>query len=371
MSYLSAYRAGSDKYGDYGQKHSKLPSPYKPSTKPVGANDNAPKPANDNTRRLRQAARELNLGREGRAALRRLPYVRYASDAYDLWRLINSFSGTPGQTLNLAGWTLSNDCGTGLTATHASYTSGFCGDPILTGPCATNQVVTDAVGVQQRPNIGCVMYLLWRQSNGRYTNVANYYRLGSGAVRFSPILKHSYYRQPNPAPVINPFALPIYAPMPWPVPAPMVIVNNRLNDPIGSHRTNGEKSPPRFVPRRPPPKGEKETKVRAKTQAALLVLQRLAHGATEFIDLIDAFHDALPKSLQAKAVFKGGKWFKPSPQAKAEAVWRNFDQLDKGEALTNVVKNHFEDMILGRANAGADKALNNSPIGRINRGIAF
>jgi len=102
------------------------------------------------------------------------------------------------------------------------------------------------------------------------------------------------------------------------------------------------------------------------------VLQKALHATTELLDHLDSFHDALPKQFQAKGGFIKGLGFRnATPQAKARAVMQNFDKLDWNEVVKNIIANEIEDRTLGRANAKADRFLNNTPIGRITRGIAF
>jgi hypothetical protein len=76
-------------------------------------------------------------------------------------------------------------------------------------------------------------------------------------------------------------------------------------------------------------------------------IQRLAHTATEAIDFIDAFHDALPSKYQAK--------LGATPQEKAAAVYRHLDKMDVEKAILNLLINHVTDSVLGRSNAAVKK----------------
>lgn len=291
--------------------------------------------------------------------------VSSLEDAF-IQRLVGSY--TP---MNIAGWTLQNTCTT-LTPSHYTQASGFCAGPLASDPaCFSGSIISNAVPIgQPYSNVGCRLTLV-RQTGDvlgvpRYSAVSFWWRPTpfSGAAFRRPIPRV------RPRPVIDPNDLPILWFGPNPVPLPTVLVPHRQNDPLGSTRNNGD-SKPSFVPRGPPPARVKEVKLRAIT-GVVAVLQKAVHATTELLDHLDSFHDALPKQFQAKGGFIKGLGFRnATPQAKAQAVMQNFDKLDWNEVVKNIIANEIEDRILGRANAKADRFLNNTPIGRITRGIAF
>ena len=274
----------------------------------------------------------------------------------------------------MSGWTLQTVCNAALPVTHVSYNVGFCTGPIASTPCPVLGQAKTVQGVGTPAGVGCNM-LHWyypapnsSPGNPRYNILSYWWRPGGGAnPNYVP--KRSIPRLPRPLPVLDPNNLPIAMPIPLPVPIPTALVPYRANDPIGSQRTNGD-SRPVVPPRRPPPPREKEVKLRA-IRGALAIVQAAGHAVTEGLDYLDAIHDALPGKFKAKPMFKGGQWYSASPQAKADAIWRNFDKIDWNDAIKNLAMNELLDRVLGRANGAADRALNQSPIGRITRGIAF
>lgn len=369
MSYLAAYRAGSEKYGNNsgGGKAFKTPSPYKPPTKPGAANDNTPRPANDNRPASSRVRALLRLTKAGRAILRKHPYLNAAMTAYDLWRLYNGQAGQ-GQLYNLAGWTSQQFCLAGPT--HYRQVSGNTPWPSV--PCFTGSLDSGARGINL-PFLNNAGRLRLEQFIGRQVPSGNplydaseYLWRPVGGTWSGTRIARQIPRVPKPMPVIDPNLLPIRMPMPLPVPIPLALAPYRANDPIGSWRTNGDRRV-RFEPRRPPPPGTKEQKIKA----IPAVVRALTYATTEGLDFLDALHKALPDKYQAKAVFRGGKWWNASPQAKSKALYDHFEHLDWTEAAKNVVVNHFTDLVIGRSSAKAKKFLDTRPGGRIVGGTAI
>lgn len=375
MSYLTAYRSQSAKYGGDGVKAFKPPpAPFKPQTKPPGANDNAPRPANDNASRVAKAM--LRYPPKALRVLKIHPWLRVLDLGLEVWKLAhdNDFLGVmPTADLVSNGWVtqVQGSCPRGLPPVGYNWGSG--NSPWTGGNCFSNGVVVTWNGLLEPLPINTGQLRFIRYLGGYYNTSAS--RFMSVDLKYRPsgdVAAGTYiYRRvvtPRPArPAIAPDLLPILQPMPYPVPLPLGVVPR--NDPIGSQRNNGDKRP-RFTPRTPPPKGVKEKKVRALSGLVGLI-QSGGHVLTEALDLLEALHEALPKEYQAKAVFKGGKWWNASPQAKAQAIYNNFDKMDLNEAVKNLIANEVGDRILGRANARVDQFLNRTPIGRVTRGVAF
>lgn len=376
MTYLTAHRASARKYDNPGKGLSNLPRPYAPDTRiPGAANDNFPRPANDNLRRptpprmplTPKGMRVLNALKSYRSAIDVFGFYSQAEDAF-IQRLVGAY--TPH---NFSGWILQNIC-SGDTITHYTQASGFCNAPGSNGVCFSGSISSAArpVGLPYS-NIGCRLtnMRLTHHVLGvpRYKAVSYYWR----PTPFSPGAFRRPLPRTRPRPVLSPHLLPIRWYGPDPVPLPTVLVPHRVNDApgLGSERNNGDVKP-RFVPRRPPEGPHvKEVKLRA-ISGVVAIAQKAMHATTELLDHIDSFHDALPKQYQAKGGFVPGLGFRnATPQAKVQAVMKNFDKLNWNDVIKNVAKNEIEDRILGRANAKADRALNNSPIGRITRGFAF
>lgn len=152
---------------------------------------------------------------------------------------------------------------------------------------------------------------------------------------------------------------PVYSPRPG-ITLPMV-------QPKTAPQIKGptQPPPPTFQPpihkAVPPGPGVKERKGRAAPAVAAALAA--AHGFTEGVDVVDALFEALPKNLQRETKRSGrtkrgakigeGKPFL-TPLDKAMSIYRNLAHLDLNAAALNLLKNHLEDKIIGRMNAGAD-----------------
>lgn len=367
MSYLAAYRQGSRKYGTGGDKHSNSPSPYKPSTKPAGANDNSPRPANDNRRRpsLRPLARLARLH----------PAARLMLIAFDNLNLVRRNEPQVYGHTKFAltgGWTIHNQCfGVSCPQTSRTPETHMSIGTIFSCTCGTQPTpswrhISDPRGLENATSIVTWHYNVPGTISGPLAAAATYRRVGTGAWQ---AWRKPVWTMPKPMPVIDPHLLPIMLPMQLPLPHPAA-VPRYFNDPLGSQRTNGDVRP-RFVVRGPPPLGTKEKKLRA-IGAYAAIAQKAMQATTEGLDYLDALHDALPDKFKARPKWtKELGWRAASPQAKARALYDNFDQINWNEAVKNLIFNEVGDRILGRANAKADKFLNNTPFGRITRGVAF
>lgn len=382
MTYLTAYRSQSAKYGDGVGKAFKLPRPYKPVTKPLGANDNSPRPANDNIRKARWA---LRLAGRIKALGRLNPYLNLALNGYELYRLTQAGAVQSASPFALPPtWVMQHVCVPDPCG-HPSPTGGWrtpSGVPWLqylagSGPFA---VVTDAhiTGIPGNSftsfsSVGTVARVIgWYYDvdfpPGTQTAAYSFYAYRPRTASQTNRWRLRNYYTPPPAPVFDPHLLPIKQVMNLPLPVPMEVVNNRVNEELGSQRNNGDVKP-RFVVRRPPEKGTKETKLRG-LAPFIGAVQGAFHAVTEGLDALDALHNALPKQYQAKAVMRNGKWWNASPQAKAEALYRNYDKVDWNEAVKNLIVNHYVDKFIGSVSGGAKRGLDNTPIGRIVGGRA-
>lgn len=142
MSYLTAYRSQSAKYGGDGVKAFKPPpAPYKPQTSPPGANDNAPRPANDNNRRVAQAL--LRYPPKALRILKVHPWLRVLSWGLDLWDLAhnNDYLGVqPTAALVSNGWVtqVQGACPKGIPP--VGYTAAGGNSPWTAGNCFANGI---------------------------------------------------------------------------------------------------------------------------------------------------------------------------------------------------------------------------------------
>ena len=82
----------------------------------------------------------------------------------------------------------------------------------------------------------------------------------------------------------------------------------------------------------------------------------LAFGATEFGDLIDSIYDALPRNRQ----------YGRSYLDKLSRISSYWNEIDWGKALGNVIWNHYEDKLVGRAMDKISKQLRKTDIGGTN-----
>lgn len=117
----------------------------------------------------------------------------------------------------------------------------------------------------------------------------------------------------------------------------------------------------------PPPKGTKERKARAKGIAGTLSklhksIGDIVGGFSEFGDVIDAAHDALPKEYKAKSWYKGER-IPPGWQKKWNAVYQHWDKVNVVDFIANLAKNNLQDLVIGKINQGANKGLLPKPPG--------
>lgn len=363
MTYLNAYRAGSNKYGNDLGRAFKLPKPYIPNTRPPGANDNTPRPANENRPGARKA---LPYTRAGRALIRRTPYLNHALNAWDLYKALSRRNLEYFQPADYAGagFTLQHDCGR-PGGNFIVGASGF-NTPFANTTCPVNQLVSTAIPASDPPTNTIGRFQLYRRT-GTYVSGSPLYSASQYWYKPAPdVVLPKTKAQPRlrPArPVISPHLLPIYWPMELPIPLPMPLLSLRLNDPLGSQRSYGDRRLPNTT-RKPPPENTKERKIRG----IPALVRALTYATTEGLDFLDALHKALPKQYQAKAEFRGGKWWNASPQAKARNLYDNFEHIDWPEAGKNLIVNHFTDLVIGRSSAKAKEFLNTK---RITGGVAI
>jgi hypothetical protein len=101
---------------------------------------------------------------------------------------------------------------------------------------------------------------------------------------------------------------------------------------------------------RPPGKGVKERKLIGNVEQGS-PLGRALNGFTEFNDLVNCLHDALPMSAKS---------WQGTIQSRAAAIYRNFDKIDVRAAMIGCLSNQVEDVIfgqLGKLQAKANRQL--------------
>jgi len=124
-------------------------------------------------------------------------------------------------------------------------------------------------------------------------------------------------------------------------------------------------------PRAPVEQPGKERKVIAGKMFP--IIYKVIGGVTEAADWIKALHDALPKQYQAKpSKYQPGeaqytnpsgrpkadsKWKPSTPQDKLAALYANWDKVDLGKALANVIMMEAQDRAIGKTNQAIHKGF--------------
>lgn len=175
-----------------------------------------------------------------------------------------------------------------------------------------------------------------------------------------------------PWPSLDPFSLPVEAPMPgqpravpyrwlprlrpnpWRSPTeqtqrgPVTAPRDQVRS--GTEFRPNERPRPAARPRlRPPGVGVKERKaeVRGAVQAVHTFSSRVFGETTEFIDAIDAFYEALPEDFQKRQrAMRHGK--APKLTDKLALLYRHWNDVDLNKAIDNLVLNQIEDKLVGK-----------------------
>lgn len=107
--------------------------------------------------------------------------------------------------------------------------------------------------------------------------------------------------------------------------------------------------------RRPPHRGEKERKLILSLAPGHPVARGLGY-ATEGLDLIEAFYDALPEKIRQREWARDGF---TTPQDKLRVLYEQWDKLPPDywkDVLNNIIQNEVEDQIIGRTSKAQVKA---------------
>lgn len=309
---------------------------------------------------------------------------------------------------NPAGWTEyicpgGGGPGTLVGPTTTIYTAGGAGSSV--GNCIAGQFVSGAGNILRQG--------YWRQYGpgaNDHAHVMSFFNTPAA----TPIPSLREVRIPQPLadpfveewvgpgvylnPLLAPVAIPGFLPNVWPRPGP-VWGSPKPSPGVGSEGySSGEPTMgqqpgvgtkpvplplPQPFPSRPP-KGTKEHKVRSKLQIAA---GSIYGTLTEMEDLIDAIHKAIRKGCGKKAgpvwdpskrgygadgkswylkpgpgprsgrwVRQSGAYRKPSALEKLNAILSNWDCVDAGQALINIVENQIEDRVLSSGSKAMKKA---------------
>lgn len=168
------------------------------------------------------------------------------------------------------------------------------------------------------------------------------------------------YTDPNrlrSAPSIPPVVPPPAAPPPAPEPEPL----ERQPETGRSFGPGGPGFSTTVQPslRQPPRKNEKEKKNGANRAGRQLMVTffRAADVTSELSEIVDAFFEALPEEVQRRwsrgrgnrqFLDKAGQYGIDGADWKLQALWYNWHLLDTEKALTNVINNAAQDLLLGK-----------------------
>jgi hypothetical protein len=133
-------------------------------------------------------------------------------------------------------------------------------------------------------------------------------------------------------------------------------------------------SPP--VPRGPSPPREKEKKVRIRKGGVVQFISRAIGQVTEGFDAMNAAYFAIPEqfrpgyyALHRKdgSVYYKKRWNASAAQ-RGVAVYQQFDKIEFGQFLENVVKNEIQDRAIGKASQAHQ---NSAGVKRFGHGRSF
>ena len=344
----------------------RYPPAFKPGTLPVPANDNIPKPANDNWRSpLPRARVNANIPKwstaakiargSGRVLGRAVPILGWIVAGLEV------YSYALPRIISMGGFTFDHTCNPGVPMGQIA--------PSSNPGCPAASAVKGNPIWEVNPILGA-QWLYYRglttpSTTGaiRYKTLDVYFK--PAGVQTRPVVAPPWFvprppelnpntparPRPRTRPRQRPRNRPSFPGLPF---EPIAEPNGQPRTPLPRSQTltitpgiKGQVSSNPYIARRPPGPGVKERKVKSNAPGLLLMLQKIAHTATEAIDFIDALHDALPKRFQAKG--------DATPQQKAQAVYRHINEIDVELAIRNLIINHITDSVIGRSNAAVKK----------------
>lgn len=145
------------------------------------------------------------------------------------------------------------------------------------------------------------------------------------------------HRQPNPW--RSPVEQPTWGPLPMPAPVVLEQAGPTLVFQGGGVKVGA----PPSLGRHGKGRGVKEAKV--KLTRAMAISIHVGGKLTEGVDAVDALYDALPDEVKPHI----GRHVKKTvqPHIKAKLVYRHFDKIDVQEAIINLIENEIEDRVIG------------------------
>lgn len=368
MGYPSAYRNGARKYSSGGFQNPVEVPPGRRPGKP--ANDNWPTPANDNDPgaggggiRLPKGAAWPGFAADAaeEALTRILP--PQAKAAWQLGKALIWFNGEfanrnlAGELQVPAGWKQGCGPNTPPLAYNLQYAFFNTGTATV---CGLGGQALGTGSVAPGAKWDRVLYAkAVRQANSfRWFNISWWGRtdpLAKPITYHVPVYPNIFphiYPDVVPATVTNP--MPAYVPAPQgnevpayrPLPAKVPAVNPRSSVYVRPRTSASPVVDPGSKPvvvvnpgkvldpiRRPPGKGVKERKVRARGALAALngglgVAAKIYEDAKFYNDVLNAWYNALPSSMRERGL---------RPDQKALALYRNYDKIDVNKAIIGVL----------------------------------
>lgn len=107
--------------------------------------------------------------------------------------------------------------------------------------------------------------------------------------------------------------------------------------------------------RKPPGKGVKERKPDPKGNIFQRALGDALGAFSEVNDAIEVLHDALPDEYKAKSFYRG-RAIQPSWDKMWAAVYQHINEVDMSRAIPGLVRNHYQDKLVGILSRGANNA---------------
>lgn len=360
------------------------PAQYTPAPRPGGfqtpvpANDNSPTPANDNAPRRPPTPRQqvqaaINVARVARqvrsiggAAVRVSPVAAafFVWDLIDYWEYQNDRHRETDQVpwnpgvINFAGYVPDTDCGRRPELFYGKLGYPNCGSVDL----VLNAKSWDVTGLPA--TITAFQHRrYWVDGVTHRGDPAKSWKLVHGSTKrpYQAQTKSGSTTKPV-APTlptwVDPFGAPIGVPLPTPMPPPWWVQPYRRPNPYRSPtyqtiRGDAGPKPIKDTPRRPPPTGEKEKKVKP-TKGIVGKFRSIAHTLSEFSDLTDAIWKALPLNRQVKGA---------SGAEKIQAIYRYYDEIDPNQMLLNMWQMDRQDQVWGQAHSRIDEWLKSSVSG--------
>lgn len=108
--------------------------------------------------------------------------------------------------------------------------------------------------------------------------------------------------------------------------------------------------------RRPPDRNTKEKKFGGSSETVQSIFRnvsRALNGATELMDFLEEWVDALPEKVRKRHFPKGTR---KTPQNMLQAIYENMDLTDWNKFMDNLVNNYIEDKVVGKGIDLSDKA---------------